>query len=1008
MGNGLIFAIQFRHSSVIPGRVRMTAPRNPAAQVAFNRGEAAERAGDLLGAERAYDLAQRHAPSDRGITMAVGRVRLARGEARASEAFELVARLDDSRDAWICLASTRRRFGRNDMAAEELHQALSRHAPPRFDAFALLCEEILVATGRPGWIGLGNDGILLVNLHFARSARGLAVTLDGAPLATPRSGRELRIRLPKDWRSAHAISVTHGTENLLGSPISVAAITRCEGFAAAEDGGIQGWAWLPGDPDTDPELTLRSQDGLSMLRVTADAPVRVAHAGHAARIRSFRVPAERLAGWSGPIDIIGPNGKPLTGCPVDPHMEQRSARSACDAVRRLFPADGPRRKLPAGNPEVPAVPADLVGPPPDATPDPRRPVDVVIPVYRGVAETLACIESARAGLPRWARIVVVEDCSPEPEMVAALDRLAAQTKIVLHRLKRNRGFPGAANEGIRQAAGRDVVLLNSDTLCPPGWLARLRQAAHSAPDIGSVTPLSNDATIMSYPTPGDGNAVPDLAQVKHIDHCAHQATGDTLVDLPSAIGFCMYIRRDCLADVGALREDVFAQGYGEENDFCLRARHLGWRNVGLPGLFIGHIGGRSFGTAKAHLITRNLRVMERLHPGYAALVQDWCAVDPMAEHRRAIDLVRWRADSRPGAVVLLRHNRNGGVTRRVEERCRQLREAGSRAVVLTPEQKDGLHFCLVSDAVDNAYPNLRFDLPRELDALLALLRAEQPALVEIHHFIAHHPSLLDLPEKLGVPSEVVLHDYAWLCPRINLVGAAKRYCGEPDLEECEACVRDLGTTIDEEISPKTLIARSDKLLGAARRIIAPSSDTARRYRRHLPRVRAEVQPWENDASLPPPVIPVAQQHLRVAVVGGIGIEKGYEVLLGCAREAARRRRPMSFVVIGHTCDDMRLLEVGNVTITGPYLEGQAEALIRAENAALGFLPSLWPETWCYALSETWRAGLHVLAFDIGAPAERIRSTGRGWLLPLAAGPGNVNDALMAAFRTRTMVHGNAA
>ena len=46
------------------------------------------------------------------------------------------------------------------------------------------------------------------------------------------------------------------------------------------------------------------------------------------------------------------------------------------------------------------------------------------------------------------------------------------------------------------------------------------------------------------------------------------------------------------------------------------------------------------------------------------------------------------------------------------------------------------------------------------------------------------------------------------------------------------------------------------------------------------------------------------------------------------------------------------------------------------------LPSIFPETWCLSLAEAWRAGLRVVAFDIGAQAERIRRTGRGFLLPL--------------------------
>ena len=59
--------------------------------------------------------------------------------------------------------------------------------------------------------------------------------------------------------------------------------------------------------------------------------------------------------------------------------------------------------------------------------------------------------------------------------------------------------------------------------------------------------------------------------------------------------------------VGLLREDLFAQGYGEENDFCIRARHLGWRHVAVPGVFVAHAGAGSFGSAKAQLLARNLR-----------------------------------------------------------------------------------------------------------------------------------------------------------------------------------------------------------------------------------------------------------------------------------------------------------------------------------------------------------------------------------------------------------------
>jgi glycosyltransferase involved in cell wall biosynthesis len=131
------------------------------------------------------------------------------------------------------------------------------------------------------------------------------------------------------------------------------------------------------------------------------------------------------------------------------------------------------------------------------------------------------------------------------------------------------------------------------------------------------------------------------------------------------------------------------------------------------------------------------------------------------------------------------------------------------------------------------------------------------------------------------------------------------------------------------------------------------------------------------------------------VVGAIGIHKGYQVVLDCARDAAARRLPLEFVVVGHTIDDNRLLATGRVFITGSFLPEEAVELIRAQNATLALLPSIFPETWCFSLGEAWRAGLRVAAFDIGAPAERIRRTGRGVVLPLGLRPDAINDALIA-------------
>ena len=761
----------------------------------------------------------------------------------------------------------------------------------------------------------------------------------------------------------------------------------------------------------------------------------VADLGTLARPRGFRVPAAALAGMMGLLHVLDQGGNDLLGSPLDASAEQRMAVAASVTLSRLYPAGTSRARTSRarmGQLPPPAIPAATIGPSPPvgAAALRRRKADVVLPVYGGLSAVLACLDSVFATIPQGTRVIVVDDASPEPALRQALDALAAQRRIALIRAPHNRGFAASANAGIMACPGRDVVLLNSDTLVPPGWLARLSEAARAAPDIGTVTPLSNDASILSYPGPVGSNPVPDRAETERLDTLAQRANGRTLIDIPVGVGFCLYIRRDCLDAVGLFRADVFAQGYGEENDFCLRARHLGWRHVAATGMFVAHVGGASFGAAAAALRARNCTILERLHPGYEHLVQAFGAADPLAPARRALDLARWRAARRHGqqAVILVTHEEGGGVERVIAVSAKAHRAAGRRPIVLRPGRcADGRPAVVVGDGDQGGYPNLRYALPDELPDLLRLLKADRPAAAEVHHLVGHDPAILTLIERLRLPYDVHVHDYAWFCPRIALVGADKRYCGEPDLPGCEACVADAGSLLGDGVSVAGLRERSSRLLAGARRVLAPSADAAVRIHRHFPAIRPDVLPPEDDMALPPPAPPsgpapsgpapsgpapsglapsgrsgTSPSRLRsagprrVCIVGAIGVHKGYDVLLACARDAATRRLPLEFIVVGHTIDDRRLLDTGHVFVTGEYRPVEAVALIRAQDASLALLPSIWPETWCFCLTEAWQAGLGVAAFDIGAPAERIHRTGRGFLLPLGLPPAGINNALITA------------
>jgi len=957
-------------------------PPDPAelATEAFANAQSASTRADSV---RWLDRACRLAPGEPTLRLALATACLGIDDARAASLFAAAVAERPVREAWLGLAGSRRTLGDPAGAASALASALAAYA--LVPSLEKLATTIAAESGAEGWCGyVAPDRVLIRLLDRAATA-----TLCGRPVAPGLH------RLPRRGGSWQQVSVLSGNGlHLLGSPIRLAGIRRTEGLVAACEGGLAGWAWHPGDPDTDPVLIVRPEGGETCIRRVATDPAQVASAGALARIRRFRVPASALRGLDGALHVRGSDGRDLLGSPVDPEWERRAAISTPLPVHGL------------NSSSYFAAPSLLTDRPPPApgkarSPLPRRPADVVVTVHGAREETLACLASVRAALPPPSRLVVVDDASPDPVLAAALDELARRRRIRLIRHAEPLGFPASANAGLLACRGRDAVLLNSDTLVAPGWLPGLRAAAYSTPHTGTATPLSNSATILSYPGQAGSNPVPDATETARLAALAQQANAGTVVEIPVAIGFCMYIRRDCLDAVGLFRTGLFAQGYGEENDFCLRARHLGWRHVAAAGVFVAHAGGRSFGPAGQALRQRNEAILNRLHPGYDRMIADWIAADPLADALRRLDLQRWRAARRRGstAAILISHGDGGGIERRVAESCSVHRAAGRRTIVLRPDRTDGAApGVVVGNGAEGGYPNLRYALPDELPALQRLLRAEAPDVLELHHVIGHSPAIYELIAALGLPYEVHVHDYIWFCPRAILIGPDRRYCGEPEVGTCEACVADTGSALDEPISVAALRRRSARLLGGARRIVVPSADAAMRLCRHFPGLRPVVVPHEDDGTLPTVAGPAARERgrRRVCVIGAIGVTKGYDVLLACARDAAARDLPLEFTVVGHTIDDRRLMATGRVFVTGEFRAEEATSLIRAQQAELALLPSISPETWCYALTDAWRAGLRVAAFDIGAPAERIRRTGRGFLLPLGLSAPAINNALLAA------------
>jgi GT2 family glycosyltransferase len=297
-------------------------------------------------------------------------------------------------------------------------------------------------------------------------------------------------------------------------------------------------------------------------------------------------------------------------------------------------------------------------------PSKREPfVDVVIPVFGNRALTLRAIDSVlrtRSDLPF--DLIIIDDASPDRELARDLKELANAKLITLMVNERNLGFVHSANRGLRFHQNRDVVLLNSDTCVYSNWLARLMDALTAATDVGTATPLSNAATILSYPIRLRDNAM-GQSEAESVDNIC-QALDLSPIDIPTAVGFCMAIRRVCLDQVGFFDEDNFGRGYGEENDFCMRASAKGWRHVAATNVLVWHRGGGTFGPERDSRIQHAQDVLQRLHPDYHAKIHAFIERDPLSGIRAKLDSARVAFDRRPKVLQL---GGTGGDGRRPSE-----------------------------------------------------------------------------------------------------------------------------------------------------------------------------------------------------------------------------------------------------------------------------------------------------------------------------------------------------
>ncbi|HYN21402.1 MAG TPA: glycosyltransferase [Thermoanaerobaculia bacterium] len=625
----------------------------------------------------------------------------------------------------------------------------------------------------------------------------------------------------------------------------------------------------------------------------------------------------------------------------------------------------------------------------------RETVDVVVPVAGAPEAFSRCLDSlvAHTDLERN-RLVVVLD-GPQPPQT--LEQEWPAGAVILKNPER-RGFVAAVNRGM-SASDRDVILLNSDTQVTAGWVEKLQAAAYSAPEIATVTPFSNSATICSLPRFLENNALPAGWDADRFGRLVEERSTRAYPRLPTGVGVCLYIKRKVLAGVGLFDEKSFGEGYGEESDFCMRALKAGYAHVLDDATFIFHEGQRSFGSRRAARVKAAHRVMRWRHPEYLATVARFIREDPLRPLRERVisELQPVRRSRSPGRAERVLHLVHGWppwssagtelYAAWLARRQARHREVLAYSRIGDPQRARGDalelldHGLRVRLMVNNFTQRNPFSRNALRDRFLesdfaALLDRFQPRLLHVHHLAGHVLSLPAIAARRGIPVVFQLQDWWQPCARANLCDRWQRLCSGPAPGKCSACLPMTG------LPPAPLLNRllyryRDALVRKALRQ-ADAFVTGSRFLHQSYLDLGYLRPEDPVTVVPygietaPPVLRRRREPpLRFGYVGSLGRHKGVHVAVAAFAgiDPAKAKLAIWGDPAGNPTYAQELRESGGaaVELRGAFPE-ERKPDVFAEIDVL-IVPSIGLESFGLVAREALHFGVPVLASDRGALPE---------------------------------------
>ncbi|MFR5708255.1 glycosyltransferase [Faecalitalea cylindroides] len=616
-------------------------------------------------------------------------------------------------------------------------------------------------------------------------------------------------------------------------------------------------------------------------------------------------------------------------------------------------------------------------------------VDVIVPIYNAYDYVEKCINSIiKSSDLSKDRLILIDDKSPDSRIYGLLINFKEKypdLNIVVLQNETNLGFVGTVNRGMKYSEN-DVILLNSDTEVTNQWIEKMNNCAYSSLDVASVTALSNNATLASVPKGLQPNDIPNGWSLDDYASMIYKTSYHDYPEIPTAHGFCMYIKRSVLNHVGFFDEETFGKGYGEENDFSYRCMEYGYKHLLCDDTYVFHKESQSFSEKKQELIDTNLKILKKRYPVCFNNTDNWCSDFPINYICKNVFYNTYLGNKEN--ILFVIHdwsnvkNNVGGTTIHCLDLINGLKDKYNFHV-FTPEsgiyklysyfgsEESVLEFDNVSYSGIKSFYNKKY-----ANILKQIILSFGIKFVHIHHMLDHYFDIVDVCKKTNVKVGITLHDFYCLCPTINLL-YQDQYCLPLQHKDCLACLKEK-KNLSNNIIP---VWREQWIMFLKKMdyVLTPSKSTKDIIEGQLGDLHCLVQ--EHGVFISKNVAKKLDENVQefnVAFVGFMAKHKGRDIAKYLISNCNSKK--IKFHLFGDSDIDVLKKNKNNFIYHGRYKRDELNNLLSKNNIHLVCNLSIWPETYSYTLTETIACGVPVLSYNIGAVGERIEKYGFGWTL----------------------------